>query len=222
LDLPRLDADLIDKAMIDHVAGQFIDFEEWARKQTRATERLRTATDRELVAAKKTLAARTKQRDRMRERYLRKQSDASEEALEHARGQVASAQEAVTAAQAVRDAIPDELPMDAALDWYNAVRAKLDTGNEAFKTVFKEFRIDLLENPNSGHEILVAPVLRPDLVEAHAHASGTVRVVSGEDAYDEADPAPGPGAKAEPLLVLIQPPPSELAIPINMVDYAWA
>ena len=44
--------------------------------------------------------------------------------------------------------------MDAALDWYNAVRAKLDTGNEAFKTVFKEFRIDVLENPNSGHEIL--------------------------------------------------------------------
>jgi len=57
-----------------------------------------------------------------------------------------------------------------------------------------------------------------------AHASGTVRVVSGEDAYDEADPAAAdrPGTTAEPLLVLVQPPPSELALPINMVDYACA
>jgi hypothetical protein len=30
------------------------------------------------------------------------------------------------------------------------------------------------------------------------------------------------GTEQEPLLILIQPPPSVLAIPINMVDHAWA
>src|SRR5207237_371947 len=74
------------------------------------------------------------------------------------------------------------------LDAYNDLRRKLDEGpqplNARLKLVFEQFTLDLLDDA----EVLIAPVVKPDVWPLQPTPPGLVRSVAGDDVCDDTDP----------------------------------
>ena len=171
---PRIDADSIEAAIVEHLGDLFIDFDKWAEEQAAAAGHQWTQAEVELAARRKDLAKLQRQRDTARKRYVEKQTAAREDALEYLLQEVTAAQARVADAEA-RLAAVGEPPADAMLDAFNDLKRRLDDDpaplNERLRRIFQEFRIGLVDD---GAMIAVLPVLLPDAIETHAGPEGAV------------------------------------------------
>ncbi len=223
-DLPRLDAALIDAALLKHLADQFIDIPAWAEREAKANDDRKASLASALADRLKELAAAEKQRDRARDRALQKGTDAAEELYEAAREKVAAAEAEVAGAQAALDAVPTpEATNDAILDFLNLLRDRLRTEkrelNTELRAIFARVTIDLLMPED---EILLAFELQPDVVDRYGSTTGEVQRTTGDDLSVMHDANVG-GNPAEPLMMLVAAPPTrDLAVPIETIDNAEA
>ena len=135
-----------------------------------APDRERAALDPEMASREQELSQRTKDRDKMRKRYIAKPSDTPEEVLVECRGLVEDAQRRVDEVRTRLDAYPTEPDSDAMLDVHNhfhciAADPTL-TVNAKAKMLLKEVRI--FTHPGGdvtlqciGREDVAVPPLRP-------------------------------------------------------------
>jgi hypothetical protein len=214
-DVPRVDALRIDAAILEHLAGEFIDFNKWAKEQAEATAQGRAVIESELAHRQKALKKAQRDRDRVSKAYREKVTPAREHALEDALAEVSAAEAAVAEVERQLAAVSGNTPTDAMLDVYNSLLATLDDDraplNERLLRLFKEVRIAVKDEA-----IGVLPVLREDLYEVHG--SVVLRTVGadpreywsevnakgdliGEEPYDRA-----------PVLLLVPPPSSEIVL----------
>jgi DNA invertase Pin-like site-specific DNA recombinase len=215
-EVPRLDADLIDGAIIEHLAGEFVDFQKWAREQAEATAQGRALIESELARRQKALRKAQRDRDRVRKAYIEKVTPAREDALEAALATVSDAEAAVAEVEQRLATVSDDIPTDAMLDVYGSLRAALEDDkaplNERFQRIFSEVRVKV-----KGDAIGVLPILRPDVYEVHG---SVVRKLVGGDAMKhwatvDADDAPmwtGGYPDRAPVMLLVPPPTSEIVL----------
>jgi len=170
-DAPRVDGDKVDRAIMARLTAWTTDWETWKAEQVRALDRERAALEVELASHGKDLAQRTKERDRMRKRFIERQTDAAEEALAECRRLVEQAEARVAETQQRLDAYPTEPDTDALLDVHARFSAiatdPKTTVNAKAKLLLKEVRI--FTHPGGdvtlhcvGREDVVTPPLRPD------------------------------------------------------------
>jgi site-specific DNA recombinase len=214
---PRLDAERIDQAVIDHLDRLFVDMETWKDELSRAAGEQRAVAEGELTRAEKELTKVVRQRDTARERYIEKQTAAREDALEHLLGLAKSAEERVADLKAQLAQISVEPPIDLMLDAGTELQRVLNEGggpvNERLRRIFKEFRIGLVDDDT----IAVLPVLLPDLIEAHSDPDGMATVVAGGKTLK----APSQRDDA-PVMLLVSPPVTPLEVPLQNVHSAYA
>jgi site-specific DNA recombinase len=169
-DAPRVDAAKVDQAVMARLTAWTTDWEAWKGEQAEALDRERAALDAELASRGQELAQRTKDRDKMRKRYIDKPSDATEEALVECRRLVEDAEARVAEVRRRLDAYPTKPDDDALLDVHNrfhgiAAEPTL-TINAKAKLLLKEVRV--FTHPGGdvtlqcvGREDVVVPPLRP-------------------------------------------------------------
>lgn len=162
--------DGIDQAIMARLTAWTTDWETWKDEQAQALERERRALQAELASREQELKQRTRDRDKIRKRYIDKPSDATEEALVECRRLVAEAEARVAETKRRLDAYPTEPDTDALLDVQSrfsgiATDPKL-TINAKAKMLLKEVRI--YTHPNGdvtlqcvGREDVVIPPLQP-------------------------------------------------------------
>ncbi len=169
-DLPPLDAERIDKAVVAYLDGLFIDFEAWQREIAQARDTRSETLEGELDAQRRRLRQTVKREGLLRERWLaaiergdeageRQAAEVHREILEERD----DAEAAVKRLEVEVKAEPVESDTDAMLDFWNDLRDDLHHGgkslgdlNERLRAKFEEFRIDQMEDGVIG----VQPVLK--------------------------------------------------------------
>jgi DNA invertase Pin-like site-specific DNA recombinase len=217
-DVPRVDARRIDAALLEHLAGEFIDFEKWAKEQADATARGRAVIESELARRQKALRKVQSDRDRVSKAYREKVTPAREHALEDALAEVGTAEAAVEEVELQLSAVSGDTPTDAMLDVYNSLLATLDDDraplNERLLRLFKEVRIAVKDEA-----IGVLPVLREDLYEVHGgvvlRTVGDATQVELSEMWDK-----NIRTRESPVLLLVPPPSSEILLS-NMDNSAY-
>ncbi len=219
--VPRLDADLIDGAIIEHLAGEFVDFQKWAKEQAEATAQGRALIEGELARGQKALKKAQRDRDRVRKAYIEKVTPAREDALEGALAAVTAAEAAAAEVERQLATVGDDIPTDAMLDVYSSLRAALEDDkaplNERLLRLFKEVRIAVKDEA-----IGVLPILREDVIQLHGDAeqlrlAGVRKVVGGDpmrywrEVRDHGDLVDESSHHA-PVLLLVPPPSSEIVL----------
>jgi DNA invertase Pin-like site-specific DNA recombinase len=218
-DVPRVDALRIDAAIIEHLAGEFIDFEKWAKEQADATAQGRAVIEGELAHRKKALTKAQRGRDRVSKAYREKVTPAREHALEDALTEVSTAEAAVDEVELQLAAVSGDTPTDAMLDVYNSLLATLDDDraplNERLLRLFKEVRIAVHDEA-----IGVLPVLREDMIEVHGGA--VLRTVGHATEVELSNMSDKNIRMGESPVLLLVPPPSSEIVLSNMDNSAYA
>ena len=169
-DAPQVDAAKVDQAIMARLTAWTTDWETWKEEQAKALDRERTALAAELASRDQELTLRTKDRDKMRKRYIDKPSDATEEALVECRRLVEEVEGRVKETQASLDAYPTEPDTDALLDVHGRFSGIVTdpklTINAKAKLLLESVRIftqpsgDVILQP-MGREDVVIPPLQP-------------------------------------------------------------
>jgi len=200
-DAPRIDAEAVDLAVITHLDSLFIDFDAWITELDKSSEQRRgeigTALDAELAK----LDQLERRGQRIEADYLRQVDAGNDQAgdfvarmLERTTNDRRATTEAISAYQAALREL-DEPATDAMLDIYSKLRESirgaaddnsdgLGTLNDRLRTIFKEFRLDKVDQDVVG----ILPILRPDVTERYG--SDRTTMLSGEHAIQSEQSAP--------------------------------
>lgn len=199
-DAPPVDAERVDRAVVAHLDGFFLDFEAWRRDVMAGRAGEREGIERKLAAEHAELATVDRRMQLVRGDYVRQLEAGSERAATVAADTLADLdRQRETVERRVRrldgalTALPVAPPVDALLDFYNdlgrAVRgedaASVDLGevNARLRDVFEVFWMDTLRNGR----VLVTPVLREDAVPAWGDSYVAISGMSHADALELRD-----------------------------------
>jgi DNA invertase Pin-like site-specific DNA recombinase len=176
-DQPRIDAAQADASVVKHLGQLFIDFDAWLASLAQSTEQHRATLETQLANALDELRRRDHLESKLRARYLEAVANdepnqrAVEDSLNHVIHDKTSQQTTVRDLQTQLAAEPADPSVDAMLDVYNQLAAAVRSNdkdsvadlNERLRTVFKEVRIDTVDESTVG----LLPVLRDDVLDRY-------------------------------------------------------
>jgi hypothetical protein len=176
-DQPRIDAAQADASVVKHLDQLFIDFDAWLASLAQSTEQHRATLEAQLANALDELRRLDHLESKLRARYLEAVANdepnqrAVEDSLNHVIHDKTSQQTTVRDLQTQLAAEPADPSVDAMLDVYNQLAAAVRSHdndsvadlNERLRTVFKEVRIDIVDENTVG----LLPVLRDDVLDRY-------------------------------------------------------
>ena len=204
---PRVDAALVDNAIVEHLDKLFVDIEAWQTELAAVIDDQHTTLERELKAVHAALAKLQSQEEKVRSVWTEAleaddpRADAREDAYIALRAKRAVAEESVKATESRLSQVPTEPPSDEMLDLYSELARVVRSGggdlagdlNDRLRLVFSDF---LIERTEAG--ILIQPLLREDTVERYGNPSGWIRVTAEDESVWWADPQNRDGALVLP------------------------
>ncbi len=220
---PPIDAVLIDDAIQNHLVERFIDVEAWVEQQVAHNSAARDTLAERVEATKRDLRARQRERDTAMNRYVDKQTDAREEALEVTRDRVALAEQRVSSTEAELAAASVDADTDAMLDAYNDVKRRLenDTGplNDRLRQVWSEVRL----STDEIGDVHAVPIIRPELLSDYARRDGGYIAILDTDREVLEREVPAALGEPDPLdqsVRLTVAPPAQ-GVVVKKGDLAW-
>lgn len=176
-DQPRINAAQADASVVKHLDQLFIDFDAWLASLAQSTEQHRATLETQLANALDELRRLDHLESKLRARYLDAVANdepnqrAVEDSLNHVIHDKTHQQTTVRDLQAQLAAEPEDPSIDAMLDVYNQLAAAVRSHdndsvadlNERLRTVFKEVRIDTVDENTVG----LLPVLRDDVIDRY-------------------------------------------------------
>lgn len=176
-DQPRIDAAQADASVVKHLDQLFIDFDAWLASLAQSTEQHRATLETQIANALDELRRLDHLESKLRARYLEAVANdepnqrAVEDSLNHVIHDKTSQQTTVRDLQTQLAAEPADPSVDAMLDVYNQLAAAVRSHdndsvadlNERLRTVFKEVRIDTVDENTVG----LLPVLRDDVLDRY-------------------------------------------------------
>jgi DNA invertase Pin-like site-specific DNA recombinase len=176
-DQPRINAAQADASVVKHLDQLFIDFDAWLASLAQSTEQHRATLETQLANALDELRRLDHLESKLRARYLDAVANdepnqrAVEDSLNHVIHDKTHQQTTVRDLQAQLAAEPAEPSIDAMLDVYSQLAAAVRSHdndsvadlNERLRTVFKEVRIDTVDENTVG----LLPVLRDDVLDRY-------------------------------------------------------
>lgn len=174
-DQPRINAPQADASVVKHLDQLFIDFDAWLASLAQSTEQHRATLETQLANALDELRRLDRLESKLRTRYLEAVANdepnqrAVEDSLNHVIHDKTSQQTTVRDLQTQLAAEPADPSVDAMLDVYNQLAAAVRSHdsvadlNERLRTVFKEVRIDTVDENTVG----LLPVLRDDVLDRY-------------------------------------------------------
>lgn len=204
-DAPRINAEAVDLAVIQHLDTLFIDFDAWIAELDNSTDQQRAEIQAKLDTDLATLAKLDKRVERIEADYIRQIDKGDDNAAEFVRRMLdrttserRRVEDTIATQHAAITAL-DEPATDAMLDIYSrlrdSIRGAADDRSNGFGTlndrlcaIFKEFRLDQVDRYVVG----ILPVLRADVVERygsqHTTMVGDDQVVTDDEATSVAAP----------------------------------
>lgn len=190
-DAPKIDADVIDRAVVEHLDKLFVDFEAWVARLAEGANQQRKQLEGRLNAKMAELTKHERREAKLRERYLDSvDADtglrAAQEAYDHVIQERDSLRNQCRALQEQLAAEPKQPPADALLDVYNGLAASVRGDgsvaevNERLRASFREFRMKWVEPGVVG----ILPVLQSEVVARYTDVTPTAFGPDGETAMD--------------------------------------
>jgi site-specific DNA recombinase len=205
-DAPRINAEVVDLAVIRHLDTLFIDFDAWLAELDKSAEQQRAELEAALDSELAKLAKLDTRVERIEADYLRQIDKGDEDTAEFVRRMLERThterrrvEEAIAAHHTAITAL-DEPATDAMLDIYSRLRDSIrgatddnanggfGTLNERLRAIFSEFRLDQVDDDAVG----ILPVLRTDVVERYGSERTTMigddRAVTDDEPTSSAAP----------------------------------
>jgi len=158
-DAPRIDAEIVDAAVIEGLGGLLVNFEAWQERITSGHVAERDRLTREVERAERDRDAQARRTERVEAKWSTYVASGDDEKadlvlamVERERDALAQADRRLTAARDALASVPTEAPMDAMLDFTNAlreaVRGRVDAQgsmahvNQALRELFIAFELE--------------------------------------------------------------------------------
>jgi site-specific DNA recombinase len=230
-DAPRIDAEVVDLAVISHLDTLFIDFDGWIAELDQASTQRRAEVGVALEAELAKLDHLERRAQRIERDYLRQVDEGNERAADFASRMLdrtsAERSKVEHAIQQLKAHLYElnEPATDAMLDVYSKLRDTvqgaardpsdgLGTLNDRLRTIFQEFRLEKVDEDVVG----ILPILRPDVIERFGAERTTM--ISG-DVEVTARQATSPAAPVALFAAgddAVRPPAKALRAPLSKAD----